>query len=59
MYLRSKAGGTGITGITARSVGSRPLNFFRLCMYNTDEADWGDKVNFIFAGLGVVPFVMM
>ncbi|KAK6218941.1 maltose permease [Colletotrichum tabaci] len=53
------AGGTGITGITARSVGSRPLNLFGLCMYNTDEANWGDKVNFIVAGLGVVAFVAM
>ncbi|TID00215.1 hypothetical protein CH35J_006185 [Colletotrichum higginsianum] len=28
-------------------------------VYNTDEADWGDKINFIVAGLGVVAFVTM
>ncbi|GKT84481.1 LOW QUALITY PROTEIN: maltose permease [Colletotrichum tofieldiae] len=53
--LRSKAGGIGFA---AQSIGNWVFSFFTPYMYNTDEANWGGKIGFFFAGLSVVAFVV-
>lgn len=51
--LRSKSAGIGIA---AQSVAGWAFSFFTPYLYNTDEANWGGKIGFFFAGLSVVAY---
>ncbi|TDZ19341.1 MFS transporter fmqE [Colletotrichum orbiculare MAFF 240422] len=53
--LRSKSAGIGLA---AQSIGAWIFSFFTPYMYNTDQANWGGKIGFFFAGLSVVAFVV-
>lgn len=53
--LRSKSGGIGLA---AQSVGAWLFGFFTPYMYNTDEANWGGKIGFFFAGTSLLAFAV-
>lgn len=52
--LRSKSAGIGLG---AQSVAAWVFNFFTPYLYNVDEANWGGKIGFFFAGTSVLAYV--
>ncbi|KAF4976648.1 hypothetical protein FZEAL_6710 [Fusarium zealandicum] len=53
--LRSKSAGIGLG---AQSVAFWIFSFFTPYLYNTDEANWGGKIGFFFAGLSAFAYVV-
>ncbi|KAL3443942.1 general substrate transporter [Aspergillus insuetus] len=53
--LRSKSQGIGFG---AQCIMSWVFSFFTPYLYNTDEANWGGKIGFFFAGLSIIGYVV-
>ncbi|KAM0332300.1 hypothetical protein ACHAQA_002576 [Verticillium albo-atrum] len=53
--LRSKSASLGLG---AQSLTSWVFTFFTPYLYNVDELNWGGKIGFFFAGLGVLAFAL-
>ncbi|KAF9877076.1 hypothetical protein CkaCkLH20_05342 [Colletotrichum karsti] len=53
--LRSKSAGIGLA---AQSIGAWIFSFFTPYMYNPDEANWGGKIGFFFAGTSVLVLIV-
>ncbi|ETS74962.1 hypothetical protein PFICI_13446 [Pestalotiopsis fici W106-1] len=53
--LRSKSQGIGLT---AQCIGAWAFNFFAPYLYNSDQANWGGKIGFFFAGLSTIAFAV-
>ncbi|KAH9241129.1 hypothetical protein K456DRAFT_1799034, partial [Colletotrichum gloeosporioides 23] len=49
--LRSKSAGIGLA---AQSIAAWIFSFFTPYLYNPDEANWGGKIGFFFAGTSIL-----
>ncbi|KAF7537286.1 hypothetical protein G7054_g3833 [Neopestalotiopsis clavispora] len=53
--LRSKSQGIGLT---VQCLGAWVFSFFTPYLYNVDQANWGGKIGFFFAGLSTIAFAV-
>lgn len=50
---------SAVIGLAAQSDASWAFSFFTPYMYNTDEANWGGKIGFFFAGTSALSYLVI